>query len=263
MNKKRIHGFMIDLKNTFVSRSLWESVFSVALLSFTLPSRGCLLDRLFEMLKGPIYQFMRDGSLTQFMSWMMPHTLLSVIIGKETEVLLNCLQFRLPRYRARSSFWFSHSLKTAVVCVAYYSLLSALAVGFAALAGHTMPGASGQMGGPVLIDNNNTYLLLILLLIRVCLPMCAILQIQSFFHIAFRSAFWGGISFVLFIAVPAFLPEGSFSGLFIGNWLIWSRSAYAASEYGISMTAVLLGTFVSLLLVQGLGAGLFRSKNWY
>lgn len=111
MIKRRVYGFAIDLKSTLTSLNLWGSIVAVTLFAFTLPSRGCMLDRLFELLKSPIYQFMDDGGLPKFMAWMMPHTLVSVIIGRETEVLLNCIQFRLPRYRYRSSFWLSHSIK--------------------------------------------------------------------------------------------------------------------------------------------------------
>lgn len=263
MNDKKLYGFIIDLKSTFTSLNFWGSIVAVGLLAITLPSRGCLLDRLFELMKGPSYHFMSDGGLPKFMVWMMPHTLLSVIIGKETEVLLNCLQFRLPRYMNRSSFWISHSFKTIIVCISYYFFMFIAIVGIALLTGNFMPGVSSQTGSMVHIDIDNTHLLIMLLSIRVCLPMCIILQVQSFCQIVSRDAFFGGVAFVLLVAVPAFVPEGFLSKLIWGNWLILSRSIYMKPENGIDDLTVFIGSFTSFLLIQGAGFCLFENKNWY
>ncbi len=262
MIKRSVYGFAIDLKSTLISLNLWGSIVAVTLFAFTLPSRGCMLDRLFELLKGPIYQFMNDGGLPKFMAWMMPHTLVSVIIGRETEVLLNCIQFRLPRYRYRSSFWLSHSLKTIFITIVYYLLCSSV-VGVAVLTGNVMPGVSLQMGRLIHTDNDNTVLLMSLLFFRACLPMCIILHVQSFCQVAFRSAFAGGVAFVLFVAVSAFIPESVFSKYMIGNWLILSRSIHMHANTGINDTMILIGVFVSFILIQAVGLRLFKNRSWY
>ena len=263
MGARRIHGFLIDIKNSLASFNIWGSILSVTLLTFLLPTHGCLLDRLFELYKGPPFYFMNDGGLMRFMAWMMPHTMVSVIIGKETELLIECQRLRLPRYRHRISFWLSHSIKTVIICTIYYSLQFILIIALTMLTGNNRPGVSSQSGHLMHASIDNTCLLIILLFIRVCPPMFVILQTQSLFHIAFRSAYVGGIAFILLVAAPAFFPENSFSKYIVGNWMILSRSIYMDSQSTINDMTVIIGVSTIFLLIQALGFCLLTRKNWY
>ena len=259
-----MRGLMIDLKQTLRSMYFWGSVIAVCFLTllFVTPGRS-VLDTLMELFKGPPYEFMVDGGLTKFMIWLTPHTLLSVLIGRETEIHMDCMQFRLPRYKSPLSFWNSLGLKTVVVCALYYAFIFTLVVLMSMLSGHIMPGVSGMVLQAPGINMDDTWLLLGALYLHTVIPMIVVLLIQSLLHIGFDRSILGGISFILLVAVSAFMPEMSFMKYNVGNWIIFVRSAYVLTQNGVETLTILLGSLVYLLLIAIAATLLFRNRNWY
>lgn len=263
MMGQKLKGLMIELKNTALSGHLWLSILVVALLGRTFPATGAVLDRLFLLFQGPGFDFMYDRGLPMLMAWMTSHTLLSVLIGKETETLLGCIRYRLPRYKSPLSFWYFNTLKIAAICGMYYLLMFAAIVLSGWALGEQMPGVSAALTKARQIDLDNTGLLIGELYLRAALPMFVIMLLQSLLHLATRRALPGGVVFVGLAAVSAFIPPGTISRFLPGNWMIFERSIHVIPQAGIDQAAIGYGCLAGFLLIQAGAWVVFRRKQWY
>lgn len=263
MTGRKLKGLLIELKNTALSRHLWLSVSGVTLLGCTFPATGAVLDRLFQLFQGPGFDFMYARGLPMLMAWMISHTLLSVLIGKETEVLLDCIQYRLPRYKSPLSFWRFNTVKTAVVCGMYYLILFAAVILSSWALGERMPGVSAALTKARQIDLDDTALLIGALYLRAALPMYVLLLLQSLLHFATRSALPGGVAFVGLTAASALIPPGTLSRYLPGNWMVFERSVHVLPQEGVDAAVIFYGYLVIFLIVQAAAWAVFRRKQWY
>ncbi|MEF9974409.1 MAG: hypothetical protein RR296_10585 [Clostridia bacterium] len=206
-----------------------------------------LVGGLYRYQAGVPYMFVENVDLKRVIEWMIPHLLVSLIVGRQTEESLGTARYELPRYQSPMQWWLRVNLAAYGLIVLFYLLI------FGSLWGVSV------MGGRAYSAED--WSIWLSMIAQIMLTMAALMTGQMVVHLYTQRSIYAAGAFFLVILLSVFLPSQDSARYAMGSWMMYCRSQVISGECGYAPQTVLLGNLGILCLEYGCVYILFRFKR--
>lgn len=204
-------------------------------------------DRLYAYQAGVEYFFIEPIELKALMTWMLPHLLLSVLIGRHLEDALVMARFALPRYGSAYRWWVEEVLSIwGVIALYYFTTYTAVVVASFAI----QPGPFADVVPVSLTIIGQSVMI-----------MTVLMTIQIAVHTFTRNAAAGAGVFFIILLISIFFPVREYARFAIGNWMMYRRSARVSELDGYAYPMVMKASASCLALTFGLTWIAYRGRK--